>query len=100
MINLQEYNTFPQIFIGDHKIGGFADLNNCSIFKPYYDYDKLYDAKVITANLNKVIDVNSTPLKRRKIKYEASSNWIRGSRISRYLRVNECSIPFQGSKDY
>ena len=59
---LQEYNTFPQIFIGDHKIGGFADLNNCSIFKPYYDYDKLHEiTKVITANLNKVIDVNFYP---------------------------------------
>ena len=59
---LQEYNTFPQIFIDDHKIGGFADLNNCSIFKPYYDYDKLHEiTKVITANLNKVIDVNFYP---------------------------------------
>ena len=59
---LEKYNTFPQIFIGDHKIGGFADLNNCSIFKPYYDYKHLHKiTKVITANLNKVIDVNFYP---------------------------------------
>jgi ribonucleoside-diphosphate reductase alpha subunit len=59
---IQEHNTFPQIFIGEHKIGGFAELNNCSIFKPYYDYEHLHKiTKVITANLNKVIDVNFYP---------------------------------------
>jgi len=64
---IQEHNTFPQIFIGEHKIGGFTDLNNCSIFKPYYDYEHLHEiTKVITANLNKVIDVNFYPTEKTK----------------------------------
>ena len=64
---IEEYKTFPQIFIGDYKLGGFADLNNCSIFKPYYDYDELHKiTKVITTNLNKVIDVNFYPTEKTK----------------------------------
>ena len=61
----KELKTVPQIFIGEeHHIGGYKDLIKCSIFKPYYNYDKLHEiTKIVTKNLNKVIDVNFYPTK-------------------------------------
>lgn len=64
---IETYKTFPQIFIGEANIGGFTDLKNSTLFKPYYDYDHLHSiTKVITANLNKVIDVNFYPTDKTK----------------------------------
>ena len=63
----KELKTVPQIFIGDQHIGGYKDLINTSIFKPYYDYDYLHEiTKIVTKNLNKVIDVNFYPTKETK----------------------------------
>ena len=60
----KELTTVPQIFIGDHHIGGYKDLVNSEFFKPYYNYDKLHEiTKIVTKNLNKVIDVNFYPTK-------------------------------------
>ncbi|RZD41724.1 MAG: hypothetical protein CXT73_04435 [Methanobacteriota archaeon] len=62
-----EHKTLPQIFIGDYKLGGYTELKNCSIFKSYYDYKLLHEiTKVITYNLNKVIDRNFYPTEKTK----------------------------------
>ena len=53
-------NTMPQIYIGFERIGGYDDL--IKIVKPTFDYEKLHDVtKVVTHNLNKVIDLNFYP---------------------------------------
>ena len=53
-------NTMPQIYIGFKRIGGYDDL--IKIVKPTFDYEKLHDVtKVVTNNLNKVIDLNFYP---------------------------------------
>ena len=59
-------NTVPQIFVayGDNTkdyIGGFSEL--ITFFKPKYNFKELYKvAKIITYNLNKVIDINYYPV--------------------------------------
>jgi len=59
-------NTLPQIFVayGDNTkdyIGGFSEL--ITFFKPKYNFKELYKvAKIITYNLNKVIDINYYPV--------------------------------------
>ena len=55
-------STVPQIFINDKHIGGFNELYN--YFKPTFDFKKLHAVtKVVTNNLNKVIDINFYPVK-------------------------------------
>ena len=53
-------NTMPQIYIGFERIGGYDEL--IKIVKPTLDYEKLHHVtKVVTNNLNKVIDLNFYP---------------------------------------
>ena len=53
-------NSVPQIYINDKRIGGYDKLLNT--LKPYFDFDKLFRVtKVVTNNLNKVIDINFYP---------------------------------------
>ena len=55
------FNAVPQIFIGDNHIGGYNQL--LEILRPRFDFEELYKiSKVITKNLNKVIDVNFYPI--------------------------------------
>ena len=61
-----EFKTLPQIYTRNEDgnrvyIGGYSKLWN--LLKPYFDLDKLYDVtKVLTKNLNRVIDINFYPL--------------------------------------
>lgn len=53
-------STVPQLYFEDNLIGGYDAVKK--IVTPYYDFDKLhYVAKVVTKNLDKVIDVNYYP---------------------------------------
>jgi ribonucleotide reductase alpha subunit len=55
-----DIKTLPQIFDGDFHIGGFDKLND--ILKPSFDYNQLHTVvKIVTKNLNKVIDINFYP---------------------------------------
>ena len=58
-------NTVPQIYIDDKRIGGYKDL--IKILKPTFDYDLLHKiTKIVTYNLNKVIDINFYPTPKTK----------------------------------
>ena len=51
---------FPQIFHNGKHIGGYSDLKKMTTIS--YDYYKLHEVtKIVTENLNKVIDVNFYP---------------------------------------
>jgi len=57
--------TVPLIYVNEQKLGGFKDLKNSSAFMPKFDYDLLHQiTKVVTENLNKVIDKNFYPTKK------------------------------------
>ena len=59
-------NSVPQIYINDSRIGGYTEL--LKYIKPYFDFDKLYSVtKVVTNNLNKVIDINFYPTPKTKL---------------------------------
>jgi len=56
----RKINSVPQIFLDNKFIGGYDDL--LEELKPVFHYDELHRvAKVVTENLNKVIDVNYYP---------------------------------------
>ena len=54
--------TFPQIYMnGNEHIGGYTEL--VQLLKPTFDYEKLKKlSKVLTYNLNKIIDYNFYPI--------------------------------------
>ena len=55
-----EDRKFPQIFLNGKHIGGYGDLKKMTTIS--YDYNKLHEVtKIVTENLNKVIDVNFYP---------------------------------------
>ena len=55
----------PQIYYNETYIGGFDEFDK--FIKPTYDYDKLkYLSKVLTNNLNKIIDYNFFTYSRNK----------------------------------
>ena len=54
--------SVPQIYINDKHIGGFDDLY--TYFKPTFNFKKLHNVtKVVTNNLNKIININFYPVK-------------------------------------
>ena len=58
--------TVPQIYINSERIGGFDNLYN--FFKPSFDFKELAKiTKVVTNNLDKVIDINFYPVIETKI---------------------------------
>jgi ribonucleoside-diphosphate reductase subunit M1 len=60
---LPEKLVFPQIFstVNEEYIGGYAELLDW--IKPTFDYQKVKDlAKILTYNLNKIIDYNFYPI--------------------------------------
>jgi ribonucleotide reductase alpha subunit len=62
----KRFTSVPQIFINGEHIGGFPELYK--FFKPKFNYKKLYEVtKVITRNLNKVIDLNFYPVPETRI---------------------------------
>ena len=53
--------TMPQIYYNEKYVGSFDEFDK--FIKPTYDYDKLkYLSKVLTNNLNKIIDYNYYPI--------------------------------------
>ena len=59
-------NSVPQIYIKDKRIGGFNELLNT--IKPSYDFELLHKiTKIVTRNLNKVIDINFYPTKKTEV---------------------------------
>ena len=60
-----EINSVPQIFVGGTHIGGYDKLK--ITVKPIFDYELLHHiTKVVTRNLNKVIDINFYPTAKTK----------------------------------
>tara|TARA_B100000963_G_scaffold202727_1_gene176529 strand:- start:28859 stop:31492 length:2634 start_codon:yes stop_codon:yes gene_type:complete len=60
LVDDQKVNTVPQIYINNVRKGGYLEL--IKLIKPVYDFDKLYKVtKIVTRNLNKVIDINFYP---------------------------------------
>ncbi len=60
---LKELQSFPQIIINGRYIGGYKEFNDFT--RPVFNYDKLHDiTKIITYNLNNVIDRNFYPTKK------------------------------------
>jgi len=59
--NIENINTYPQIFHNDKHIGGFDKLYEYT--RGIFNYDKLYNiAYIATINLNKIIDINYYPV--------------------------------------
>jgi len=55
-----EVKTFPQIIVDEKYLGPYTEL--VKVLRAEFDYDKLHEiTKIITDNLNKVIDVNFYP---------------------------------------
>ena len=53
-------NSVPQIYINNKRIGGYDSLQQLLTYE--FDFEKLHEVtKVITNNLNKVIDINFYP---------------------------------------
>lgn len=67
--NLKEeskINSVPQIYINEKRIGGFNEL--MKTIKPSYDFELLHKiTKIVTHNLNKVIDINFYPTKKTEV---------------------------------
>jgi ribonucleoside-diphosphate reductase alpha subunit len=62
-----DVETVPLIYVNNNKVGGFKQLKNSSAFMPHFDYDLLHQiTKVVTENLNKVIDRNFYPTEKTK----------------------------------
>ena len=58
-------NTVPQIYVDDFHVGGYD--NFMDFVKPEFNFNKLAKiTKVITKNLNKIIDVNFYPVEEAK----------------------------------
>jgi ribonucleoside-diphosphate reductase alpha chain len=56
----KDVKTLPQIIIDGKYIGGYTEL--LEIHRATFDYEKLHDVvKIVTENLNKVIDINYYP---------------------------------------
>ena len=57
--------TVPQIFIGERRIGGFGDLREATTAS--FDYKDLHTVtKIVTENLNNIIDINFYPTPKTK----------------------------------
>jgi ribonucleoside-diphosphate reductase alpha subunit len=58
-------NSVPQIYINNKRIGGYKEI--IKILKPTFNYELLHKiTKIITYNLNKVIDINFYPTSKTK----------------------------------
>jgi ribonucleoside-diphosphate reductase alpha subunit len=56
-------NSMPQIYVNNTRIGGYTELRN--LLKPTYNFEMLHKiTKIVTHNLNKVIDINFYPTKK------------------------------------
>jgi ribonucleoside-diphosphate reductase subunit M1 len=63
---IKEHKTVPQLFVDNEKIGGFMDT--LKLLCPTFDYKGLHKiTKVLTENLNKIIDVNYYPTEKTRL---------------------------------
>ncbi len=63
LTNDNKINSVPQIFVNDKRIGGYNEIRK--LFKPIFNYEMLHKiARIVTNNLNKVIDINFYPTKK------------------------------------
>ena len=73
-------NTVPQIFINKKYVGGFNNLYK--YFSPKFNYKKLLEiTKIVTQNLNKIIDINFYPVietKRSNLKHRPIGIGVQG----------------------
>ena len=61
----KDVTTFPQIIIDNNYVGGYTEL--VELLRMEFDYEALHKiTKIITTNLNKVIDVNFYPTEKTK----------------------------------
>ena len=61
----KKVNSVPQIALDDKYIGGWSELRE--LLKMEFDYKKLHEVtKIVTENLNKVIDINFYPTEKTK----------------------------------
>jgi len=59
-------NTFPQLFVNNTSIGGFMDV--IKLYTNTFNYDELHKiTKIVTENLNNIIDVNFYPTNKTNI---------------------------------
>ena len=57
----KEINSVPQIFVDSKYVGGFEDF--IEYIRPKFNYEKLFEVtKLLTYNLNKIIDINFYPV--------------------------------------
>ena len=64
----ENVNTVPQIYIGEERIGGYIEIIEENRFKLSFDFKKLrLISRVITKNLNKIIDINFYPVYETKL---------------------------------
>ena len=60
-IENKEVNSVPQIYVDKKYIGGFTDF--MKYITPTFNYNKLFEvSKLLTYNLNKIIDINFYPV--------------------------------------
>jgi len=58
--------SVPQIYLNDKRIGGYNEI--VDILKPTFNYELLHKiTKIVTYNLNKVIDINFYPTPKTKL---------------------------------
>ena len=69
LVNVEDFESFkkqhgvetvPQLYDGEELVGGYRKV--AELLKPTFDYEKLHKiTKIVTNNLNKVIDINFYP---------------------------------------
>ena len=56
-------NTVPQIYMNETHVGGYMELMD--VLRPQFDFETLHSVtKMVTSNLNKIIDMNFYPTKK------------------------------------
>jgi ribonucleoside-diphosphate reductase alpha subunit len=64
--NEHKINSVPQIYLNNKRIGGYNEI--VDILKPTFNYELLHKiTKIVTYNLNKVIDINFYPTPKTKL---------------------------------
>lgn len=63
----KKIHSVPQIYINDNYVGGHDDFMRFAKPRSKFDYDKLHEvSKVVTKNLNRIIDCNFYPTEKTK----------------------------------
>ena len=84
--------TLPLLLHGEEKVGGYDDTLN--LLRDSFDYDLLHKVtKVVTRNLNNVIDINFYPTdKTKNSNMKHRPYWYRSSRLSRCICDDGCDF--------